>query len=103
MVAYRVDGLGRVVIPVQIRQQLGIERGTPMVCSIDNGAVVLRPLGKTTYSKSEVVDLVTGALKSAGYPVSRESIEAQLDETALNMDAAAVAAAVREQTRTARK
>jgi AbrB family transcriptional regulator, transcriptional pleiotropic regulator of transition state genes len=103
MVAYRVDALGRVVIPVQIRQQLGIEPGTPMVCSIEGGAVVLRPMGKTTYTKSEVVDLVAGALQSAGYRVRREAIEAQLDEQALQMDAAAVAAAVREQTRAARK
>lgn len=36
----RVDDLGRIVIPKEIRKQLGISENTPMELFLDNGKVI---------------------------------------------------------------
>lgn len=39
----RVDGLGRVVIPIELRKTLGIAPGTPVEMYIgDNGLIILK-------------------------------------------------------------
>jgi transcriptional pleiotropic regulator of transition state genes len=41
----RLDGLGRVVIPAEIRQLLGLRDGDAVDIEHRDGVIVLRPLG----------------------------------------------------------
>ncbi|PFW87222.1 AbrB family transcriptional regulator [Bacillus pseudomycoides] len=50
----KVDELGRVVIPIEMRRTLGIVEGSPMEFHVDNQDIVLR--------KHEKACLVTGEL-----------------------------------------
>lgn len=38
----RIDDLGRIVIPKEIRKSLGLKEGTPMEVFIDNDGVVFK-------------------------------------------------------------
>lgn len=38
-----VDPLGRIVIPVDIRTQLGIHKGDTVLMSLENGKLILEP------------------------------------------------------------
>jgi AbrB family looped-hinge helix DNA binding protein len=42
-VVRRVDELGRIVIPKEIRRNLGIGEGDPLEMYLDNGGLVLKP------------------------------------------------------------
>ena len=39
----RVDGLGRVVIPAEIRERLGLVEGSPLDIVVHDGSIVLTP------------------------------------------------------------
>jgi AbrB family looped-hinge helix DNA binding protein len=41
----KLTGAGRVVIPVAIRERLGLKDGTELVLSVDEEGIRLRPLG----------------------------------------------------------
>ena len=43
MITTRVSSRGRVVIPAEVRRKLGIGKGTPLVVSEHEGAILLRP------------------------------------------------------------
>jgi AbrB family looped-hinge helix DNA binding protein len=38
-----VNGQGRVTIPAQLRRELGIEPGSPMIAYVDDGRLILEP------------------------------------------------------------
>lgn len=42
----RVDGLGRIVIPAEIRERLGLGEGEHLDVAVREGAIVLTPVGK---------------------------------------------------------
>lgn len=48
MASYRtvISSKGQVVIPAQLREQLGLEKGTPATWSEDQGKLVLTPMTK---------------------------------------------------------
>ena len=40
----KVDGLGRIVIPSEIRDRFGLHEGTPVDLSVRDGLIVLNPM-----------------------------------------------------------
>jgi AbrB family looped-hinge helix DNA binding protein len=61
MTAYRtvISSTGQVVIPAELRQQLGLEKGTRATWSEDRGRVVLTPMTEKR------LDEIMGFLKPA--------------------------------------
>ncbi|GMR66458.1 AbrB/MazE/SpoVT family DNA-binding domain-containing protein [Bacillus basilensis] len=55
-VARKVDELGRVVIPVELRRTLGIAEGTALDFHVDGENVVLRKQEKSCFVTGEVSD-----------------------------------------------
>lgn len=53
-VARKVDELGRVVIPVELRRTLGIAEGTALDFHADGGNIVLRKHEKSCFVTGEV-------------------------------------------------
>ncbi|PGT79479.1 AbrB family transcriptional regulator [Bacillus cereus] len=53
-VARKVDGLGRVVIPVELRRTLGIAEGTAIDFHVDGETVILRKQEKSCFVTGEV-------------------------------------------------
>lgn len=47
----RVDDLGRVVIPKEIRRNFGIREGDPLEIFVDNGYICLRKYQPETFTK----------------------------------------------------
>ena len=52
-----ISSKGQVVIPAELRQQLGLEKGTPAVWSEDGGRLVLTPM------TARRIDEIMGFLK----------------------------------------
>ena len=52
-----ISSKGQVVIPVEMRQQLGLEAGTRMALSLEHGQVVLQPVTE------DFIDQVAGSYK----------------------------------------
>ncbi|MBJ8031555.1 AbrB/MazE/SpoVT family DNA-binding domain-containing protein [Bacillus cereus group sp. N21] len=74
----KVDELGRVVIPIEMRRTLGIVEGSPIEFHVDNQDIVLR--------KHEKACLVTGKLSdnnvellNGRIALSREGAEVVMD------------------------
>ena len=42
----KVDDMGRVVLPMELRRNMGIEDGTQLEISVDGGNIVLSPVAK---------------------------------------------------------
>ena len=55
-VTRKVDELGRVVIPVELRRTLGIAEGTALDFHVDGENVVLRKQEKSCFVTGEVSD-----------------------------------------------
>ncbi|WP_306007385.1 AbrB/MazE/SpoVT family DNA-binding domain-containing protein [Bacillus sp. MMSF_3353] len=55
-VARKVDELGRVVIPVELRRTLGIAEGTALDFHVDGENIVLRKQEKSCFVTGEVSD-----------------------------------------------
>ncbi|HDR7801518.1 TPA: AbrB/MazE/SpoVT family DNA-binding domain-containing protein [Bacillus tropicus] len=53
-VARKVDELGRVVIPVELRRTLGIAEGTALNFHVDGESVILRKQEKSCFVTGEV-------------------------------------------------
>jgi len=71
MAAYRtvISSRGQVVIPAELRQQLGLEKGTRATWSEDRGRLVLTPMTEKR------IDEIMGFLKPApGEPSMFEEI-----------------------------
>jgi AbrB family looped-hinge helix DNA binding protein len=74
MTAYRtvISSRGQVVIPMELRQQLGLEKGTRATWSEDRGRLVLTPMTEKR------IDEIMGFLKPApGEPSMFEEIFAE--------------------------
>jgi AbrB family looped-hinge helix DNA binding protein len=74
MAAYRtvISSRGQVVIPAELRQQLGLEKGTRATWSEDRGRLVLTPMTEKR------LDEIMGFLKPApGEPSMFEEIFAE--------------------------
>ena len=74
MTAYRtvISSRGQVVIPAELRQQLGLEKGTRATWSEDRGRLVLTPMTENR------LDEIMGFLKPApGEPSMFEEIFAE--------------------------
>ena len=74
----RVDDLGRVVIPKEIRRTLGIHEGEPLEIYLENDAVIFR---RYSFRLSEEVKRL-GELVEANYngsAVNREKLSGILD------------------------
>ncbi|WOA56433.1 AbrB/MazE/SpoVT family DNA-binding domain-containing protein [Bacillus mycoides] len=65
-VARKVDELGRVVIPVELRRTLGIAEGTALDFHVDGGNIVLRKHEKSCFVTGEVsesnIELLSGRM-----------------------------------------
>lgn len=48
----RMDDLGRVVIPKEIRRNLGIREGDPLEIFVDNGSICLIKYQPETFTKN---------------------------------------------------
>jgi len=42
----RIDHLGRIVVPVELRRQLGVRAGDELEIAVEENAIVLRPTRK---------------------------------------------------------
>jgi AbrB family looped-hinge helix DNA binding protein len=63
----KVSTKGQVVLPVQVRRQLGLRAGDPLDARVDGESVVLTPRRKRSRKVKIVVDPVTGLpILSAG-------------------------------------
>ncbi|MBM7585814.1 stage V sporulation protein T [Bacillus pakistanensis] len=70
----RIDDLGRVVIPKEIRRAKGIEDGDPLEIFVDNnGAILLRHFKPST-ERNNVLEWLDNALAEAKNDKDRESI-----------------------------
>ncbi|UYX50736.1 AbrB/MazE/SpoVT family DNA-binding domain-containing protein [Bacillus thuringiensis] len=65
-VARKVDELGRVVIPVELRRTLGIAEGTTLDFHVDGANIVLRKHEKSCFVTGEVsesnIELLSGRM-----------------------------------------
>ncbi|HFJ9293617.1 TPA: AbrB/MazE/SpoVT family DNA-binding domain-containing protein [Bacillus cereus] len=65
-VARKVDGLGRVVIPVELRRTLGIVEGTTLDFHVEGENIVLRKYKKSCFVTGEVsetnIELLGGGM-----------------------------------------
>lgn len=53
----RVDDLGRIVIPKEVRNKLGIKEGTPMELFIDRGCVIFKHYPAEEFLKNALDNL----------------------------------------------
>lgn len=86
--ARKVDDLGRIVLPVELRRLFGIKPGDELEISVDEGAVLLRKIearcvfcdaidGLRVYREKQVCALCSGALsRTAGTAAERELVDA---------------------------
>ena len=49
----RVDDLGRVVIPKEVRQKFGIRNGDPLEIFVENGCICLRKYDPNAYDEDD--------------------------------------------------
>ena len=72
----RVDELGRVVIPRNVRERLDIHEGTPVEIFTDKGTVVIRIYDpQCWYTEKWYDDDLENALEDSGIPVTDENIK----------------------------
>lgn len=73
----RLDDLGRVVIPSEIRTELGIEHGTPMLIAVDDSNIVVTPVRfPTLRTEEQTVEFFTSALRRMGLKFDQTTLEA---------------------------
>lgn len=53
----RVDDLGRIVIPKEVRRQLGISEGTPMKLSVEEGKLIFQKYNTSEYIADRIREL----------------------------------------------
>jgi AbrB family transcriptional regulator, transcriptional pleiotropic regulator of transition state genes len=73
----KIDELGRVVIPKEIRRTQGLNCGTPLEMFLDHGGIVFRPY-QTDVTKNNTLTWLENALSDATNQEDRESISAAI-------------------------
>lgn len=73
----RIDELGRVVIPKEIRRTQGLANGAPLEIFVDNGGIIFRPY-QTDVTKKNALSWLENALTDATNEEDRDSIEAAI-------------------------
>ena len=63
----RIDDLGRIVLPKELRRTLDIPEGTPMEIYVEGDRVVLRKYQPETWSTDELKNALIAAAKDAGH------------------------------------
>lgn len=77
-IARKVDELGRVVIPVELRRTLGIAEGTALNFHVDGENIVLRKQEKSCFVTGEVSESNTELLEGRMF-LSKEGATELLD------------------------
>ncbi|PEJ93490.1 AbrB/MazE/SpoVT family DNA-binding domain-containing protein [Bacillus toyonensis] len=77
-VARKVDELGRVVIPVELRRTLGIAEGTALDFQVDGENVILRKQEKSCFVTGEVSETNLELLDGRMF-LSKEGVNELLD------------------------
>lgn len=62
----RIDDLGRIVIPKEIRRTHGIKEGEPLELFVDGSSIIFRKYQPETWSSDELHDALIAAAKDAG-------------------------------------
>ena len=90
----RIDDLGRVVIPKEIRRTMRIREGDPLEIYIDNGSVIFKkysPMGELDHITKPVIDALKNTIKchialvdrfgeTVYYTFSKDSKELYIEE-----------------------
>lgn len=63
----RIDNLGRVVLPKELRLTMGLPEGTPMEIYVDRDMIIIRKYQPDTWSTDELKDALVAAAKDAGH------------------------------------
>ena len=63
----RIDDLGRIVIPKEIRRTLDLPEGTPMEISVDGSKIILQKYQPGTWTTEELYDALIAAAEDAGH------------------------------------
>lgn len=69
----RIDDLGRIVVPKEIRRTHGIDKGDPMEIFVDHNGIYLRPY-QSDVTKESTLKWLDHALADATNEADRESI-----------------------------
>lgn len=85
--ARKVDDLGRIVLPVEMRRMFGIRPGDELEIGVDGGSILLRKIEARCIFCSATVELRPYREKQVCAPCARElgapEAEGQLVDTAL--------------------
>lgn len=63
----RLDDLGRIVIPKEIRRTMELPEGTPMEIAVDGNKIILQKYQPDTWSTNELYDALIAAAEDAGH------------------------------------
>lgn len=63
----RLDDLGRIVIPKEIRRTMELPEGTPIEISVDGNKIILQKYQPDTWSTNELYDALIAAAEDAGH------------------------------------
>jgi AbrB family looped-hinge helix DNA binding protein len=81
-VVTRISELGKMNIPVQIRRQTGLERGGPVMMTVVDGEIRLRPVrGVLTSLQSHAAEVFAGSGETVDGFLAERRTEAARDET----------------------
>ncbi len=62
----RIDSLGRIVLPKELRRVLHLPEGTPMEISVDGSKIILHKYQPDAWSADELTEALIDAAKDAG-------------------------------------
>ena len=73
----RIDDLGRVLVPKEIRRSLGIKEGDPLeIFTTRDGEIIFKPY----QAKNKVIDNFIEAFKEMGIADKKETIKKLVEE-----------------------
>lgn len=71
----KVDDMGRIVLPIELRRNLNIDDGTPLEISVDGNNIVLSPVA-VPLTEKEIVDRAKRPVFLRGrWPINRNTRE----------------------------
>lgn len=63
----RIDDLGRVTLPKELRTTMDLPEGTPMEIYVDRDSIVIRKYQPDVWSADELKNALVAAAKDAGH------------------------------------